>query len=439
MSFSPNGRYIASGSDDHSIIIWDAEAGVFQYRLLFDSAVDCILWHPVHSNTVIVGTHNGFLFQIHGFTLDHYEKHDIQVGGTRYTLLARMSLSTSDQYVGDIKIPRHFQDLGDSTQGADRRLLAVGLNFYKNGRNLIVSYLAHGVICWDISTCKPLWRIAPRKSIPICDGASALSTDAHHILVDNLVDGLQLYDVGQFKHQIPRRLYKLDTPRRSNHIVQIAFIHQDRAVISGSTTGNVCLWDTATAEFYQLLPHNEGIIQALAALGKNIHQDLESEDLSGSSSDEYAAISDAFHAIMSNRLFHPRDEIRRGIVISSTIIAVFSFIWASYYAGTHIPWNTVVNVILYLLEQSLSVLEHVAGVVVVLIEAGITRCINGFLLLFVATAFSNRNMSTAPYIEDAIQVCTQLLGALQQPCSETVPTREDSVGLPKTSGWPDVK
>lgn len=69
VSFSLDGNYLASGADDNSVIIWSILDGSFLYRFVFESAVDCILWHPILKETLIIGCGRGPLFQLRDFSL----------------------------------------------------------------------------------------------------------------------------------------------------------------------------------------------------------------------------------------------------------------------------------------------------------------------------------------------------------------------------------
>ena len=84
LSFSPDGGHLVSGGDDLAMCIWNVPKGQLLYRLLFDEAVDCVLWHPSHPETVIVGLANGYLGQVYGFSLvrlPYHPTHHLELTG----------------------------------------------------------------------------------------------------------------------------------------------------------------------------------------------------------------------------------------------------------------------------------------------------------------------------------------------------------------------
>jgi WD40 repeat protein len=45
-------------------------------------------------------------------------------------------------------------------------------------------------------------------------------------------------------------------PAEKNYPVVSAFIHHGKAVVSGTNSGNICIWDIASGDYFQILGHN---------------------------------------------------------------------------------------------------------------------------------------------------------------------------------------
>ncbi|KAL1944054.1 hypothetical protein VTO73DRAFT_3872 [Trametes versicolor] len=279
--FSPTGAALASGGDDCALIIWNVAQGRLLYRLLFKSALDSVLWHPTQPDTVIVGCANGMLQQIQDFSLMRSEAYDINVGARSTvhcldydTNTGRLAIGMGEEvhvtrertpncYSGNVVFPPppEPERLSDK---ADQRLRAVALKFHDDGKSLIVSYLAHGIRCWDSDTRESLWNIPMPSATPNIGGA-AVSPDHRYIVVYNTVNGLDLYAVGVQKKPMAKMSYKLDKAPRTKHSLQVSFIHKGHGIVCGTTSGKIRVWETRSGEPCQDLDHGENdIIQAVA-------------------------------------------------------------------------------------------------------------------------------------------------------------------------------
>jgi COMPASS component SWD3 len=64
LSFSCCGQYLATGGDDHCLIVWRLKDGSVLYRFVFNSPVSVVFWHLKAKNNIIVGCEDGTLSQL---------------------------------------------------------------------------------------------------------------------------------------------------------------------------------------------------------------------------------------------------------------------------------------------------------------------------------------------------------------------------------------
>lgn len=118
IAFSPTGKYLASGGEDSSVIIWRVSDGRFIYRLLFQSPVDALLWLPIHSESLVSGCRDGTITQGAKFRVV-----------SRYYLINVQIIDVLGFQTEYDSIPIKFGAIGPVicfAYSTDKRLLAVG-------------------------------------------------------------------------------------------------------------------------------------------------------------------------------------------------------------------------------------------------------------------------------------------------------------------------
>ncbi|KAH9917208.1 uncharacterized protein B0H18DRAFT_884063, partial [Fomitopsis serialis] len=131
----------------------------------------------------------------------------------------------------------------DSANGVSPR----SVHWLDSGTYLLVSYMSHGVVCWNVRSLKIEWRL-PLKRARI--GRSSLSQNKKVLVVSNLHDGFDMYRLSGQLH-----LCTFKTKALMNIPLPVLFIHDGRAVLTGSDTGCVSIYDCATTLVMQALAH----------------------------------------------------------------------------------------------------------------------------------------------------------------------------------------
>ena len=82
---------------------------------------------------------------------------------------------------------------------------------------------------------------------------AALSPDTKHIALANLGDGVDVYPLGQSHPNV--RLKNRPLTEDGNVPVQVSWLLDSAAVVSGSSDGSVHVWTTQSGELLQVLEH----------------------------------------------------------------------------------------------------------------------------------------------------------------------------------------
>ncbi|KAH9172233.1 WD40-repeat-containing domain protein [Lactarius sanguifluus] len=290
------GSLFASGADDGLVIVFRGNgSGQELCRFQLKAPVTILLWHSHFGYTIIAGDASG---DVHTICLNnstnvmstvfcsqrnmHYHTinnvpgpvHSIVQSGTLLAIssgkvvqLVKQGTIATWEVVAWLPDPPKFPEL----EGELPKPLARSLHFLgANADVLLVTYLDHGVIAWNLKTLDIKWRICPRS----CKiGCSAVSPDQKVLAVTNLYDGIDWYSLDSnhftdtsFRHTSPHTISE-------NVILPVAFIHNGTAVLSGTSTGCARITRLKDYSLIESLQHNCDIVQAVAySSARDCHQ-----------------------------------------------------------------------------------------------------------------------------------------------------------------------
>jgi WD40 repeat protein len=76
------------------------------------------------------------------------------------------------------------------------------------------------------------------------------------VLLHNLCYGLEIISLKSQKRQ---KVFKHGGRPLHIYPLAVAFLHDDTAVISGTNSGEICIWDIKSGDYFQILSHKGGV------------------------------------------------------------------------------------------------------------------------------------------------------------------------------------
>ncbi|KAH9180277.1 WD40-repeat-containing domain protein [Lactarius sanguifluus] len=277
LAFSPDGLFFASRADDGLIIIFLGNgSGCEVRRFQVKAPVTILLWHSHFGHTLLAGDAAGDVHTISldGSTSGNPYYHTINcvpgpihcivengiwlaVGSGKAIQLVKQATIATWECTHLLPDPIKFPEL----DGELPEPMACSLHFLGGGNLLLVMYLDHGVIAWNLKTLEIKWRIHPRT----CKiGCSIVSHNEKILALTNLYDGIDWYSLDSNHFMDASYQHTTTHPIPDNVILPITFIHGNSAVLSGTSDG--CARITTVTDWLRLraLPIAGDIVQALA-------------------------------------------------------------------------------------------------------------------------------------------------------------------------------
>ncbi|TDL16316.1 WD40 repeat-like protein [Rickenella mellea] len=256
VAFSPDGLILATGSSSGRVAIWSVEEGQVMDAFVGRSAVTALKWvqGPTKSKAS-----QGIIFVGWQFG----DMAIIPFKSTRAMKLATgggdgiKTWSLSDE--SKLKALRTMSMPESTAANAGKPCRVASIHWMDNSERLVATFIDHGIIVYDASTS----QIIQVVHVPTMIGSGSLSPDNQSVVVHNLANGFDSYELQtgkllkEYRHQsCEYGLERLPCP--SLHV------HQGSTILGGTPSGLSCLWDAGDGSLITTLEHSSGTVQAMA-------------------------------------------------------------------------------------------------------------------------------------------------------------------------------
>ena len=254
VAFSPDGRTIASGSDDETIHLWDATTGNHKQRLIEHTRdINDVAFSP--NGRIIAGgsdDDNIYLWDAAtGELLQTLEGHTRRVNSVAFSPDGRTIASGSDDetiHLWDATTGNHKQRLIEHTRDIN------DVAFSPNGRIIAGGSDDDNIYLWDAATGELLQTLEGHTRRV---NSVAFSPDGRTIASGSDDDTIRLWDAATGE-----LLQALEG--HTDTVESVAFSPNGGTLASGSDDDTIRLWDAATGELLQALEGHTDTVESVA-------------------------------------------------------------------------------------------------------------------------------------------------------------------------------
>ncbi len=248
--YSPNGKYIASGSEDGTVKIWDAETG---------SLVTTLKGHEERVTSVIYSPDGKYI--ISGSWDKTIIIWDVKTG-KKLKVLTGSDLVNSLSYSPDgNKIASGSRNktiiIWDINTGKKLNTLRVpgrvsSLSYSPNGKYITSGNNDRTIIIWDAKTGKKLKILR----VPVRVSSLSYSPNGKYIISGSKDGTIIIWDAKTGE--------KLKIFQHSGNVTSVIYSPNGNKIASGSDDGSVIIWNTKTLEKLKTLKWPSGDITSLS-------------------------------------------------------------------------------------------------------------------------------------------------------------------------------
>jgi WD40 repeat protein len=258
MVFSPDGKTLASGSDDSTVKVWDISTGE-ELRALagYGGSVESVAFSPDGGKIVSVKTGDS------GYELwDAASGRKLNPARARTGQTACIALSPDGKILAAVKLGGDIA-LNDASTGREIRLLSGHLSsvhhleFSSDGARLASGGWDIPAIIWNVSNGRELLRLTISKSADDSTHAVAFSPDGGILAIGRQSGAIILWNTRT--GEVVRTL-----TGHTSSVNDVAFSPDGKILASASYDWTVKLWDAAGGEEMRTLLASAGSVNSIA-------------------------------------------------------------------------------------------------------------------------------------------------------------------------------
>ncbi|EAU85006.1 hypothetical protein CC1G_04102 [Coprinopsis cinerea okayama7 len=272
IALSSSGSNLAIGTADGTVEFW-AIGGRRLGQVDLEERITALQWATTNPSQLFIGLASGlvlFLEDIHGQT----RRVATGVSGAPVECLAQgKAMDCLGIAVGpEIHVARPINrrdyattnilpaPAGSGEGTTDKTVQGRGLHFVQEDDQLIVTYLHHGIRCWDISTGVELWQLPPSRLTGLI-GFSDISSDNRYLALSNMATGVDLYSLDSLTLS---RHFPMHMVPEKNKVMMVKFLRNDGYLSCGAHEGGVWIWNAASGQPAQILAAKDVPVQLMA-------------------------------------------------------------------------------------------------------------------------------------------------------------------------------
>ncbi|KAI0689580.1 WD40-repeat-containing domain protein [Cerioporus squamosus] len=272
ISFSPRATYLATAATDNRICIWEVSSRKLLHEYSGSNYALCLTWMPARENHLLCGMSDGYVISLsfslkniraRGLVLHSSAIEAIAVTGVRVASGSRREVRVWDwkaEGKGIQVTPCHIyeahrrqgswilhHEIEEPPTTSQEEEVSIAYLQWTTIRpvRLVVVYVEHGLRIFHARTWKCLLARLDDKPV-----ARADLSKGDRLAVANPLSGFSIYSlksgdlVRAFGHEVGQK-----------RAPAVKFIESDKAIVGGSTVGEVNVWDIETGRKIQTLSH----------------------------------------------------------------------------------------------------------------------------------------------------------------------------------------